>query len=466
MDSIIVVEGYSASLNCERGHLVVRSGFANEGTLREIRFPRGRCEVKRIVIRAPGGVVSIPAIDWCSRMGIALSFVASDSTLLNTMIPDAPHDGPVKRAQAVTGTTDDALTLARCLLTQKMDSQIHAITHDFAHLNIGNTQSRNVSAKQIESDKASLANSTTLVDFLTLEARAAQAYWELLVATPLPWREWARKRIPAHWCMISPRTSGQRERVRDATDPFNAILNYSYTLLEVETRIACEAVGLDPDLGLIHVDDRLRESFVFDLLEPLRAKADVWALELLHKEKLHPAWFHELRDGIVRLDPDLAALLAKNLMPRFARAALELANDYAKQLRRIKVPLKLVRVAPKPIVERRAAWAQTACAYCKEPLPRKGLKFCGRQCYLRYTVEIARPIEKARARLAEMRAAGLSPGHGGEAAMKRGAKIAESNRRRSLDLTPDEMRARKAAQMRVRKTTQMRGYRARRLHPS
>ena len=94
----------------------------------------------------------------------------------------------------------------------------------------------------------------------------------MLVETPLPWRPWALKRIPAHWAAISPRTSGRRERVRDATDPFNAVLNYCYTLLEVETRIACEAVGLDPDLGLLHTDDRLRESFIYDLLEPLRAR--------------------------------------------------------------------------------------------------------------------------------------------------------------------------------------------------
>jgi hypothetical protein len=218
--------------------------------------------------------------------------------------------------------------------------------------------------------------------------------------------------------------------VRDATDPFNAILNYAYTLLEVETRIACEAVGLDPDLGLIHVDDRLRESFIYDLLEPLRAKADVWVLELLRKEQMHPAMFHELCDGIVRLDPDLTRLLASVLMPRFRKAALEIATDYAKQLRRIAVPRRLVREAPKPIEQRRGSWKRSACGYCKEPLPRKGLKFCGRDCYLRYSVEVAKPIEKAQARLAEMRAVGLSPGHGGEAAKKRGAALAQNNRLR------------------------------------
>jgi CRISPR-associated endonuclease Cas1 len=428
-NSVLTVNGYNARIFVESGHLVVRDGFPNEGKEREVRFPRGRCEVKRIVIRAPGGMISMPAIDWCARKGIALSFVASDSTLLNCMIPDAPHDGPVKRAQAVSGTTDDALTLARYLLARKMDSQIHAITHDFARLNVGNAKSRSAAARQIEGCKASLARATTLVDFLAIEGRAAQEYRDLLLDTPLPWREWAYKRIPAHWAAISARQNGRRDRVRDATDPFNAILNYCYTLLEVETRVACETSGLDCDLGLTHVDERLRESAVLDLLEPLRAKADAWVLELLHNEKLHPAWFHELRDGVVRLDPDLTELLAKSLMPRFAKAATEIANDYAKQLRRIAVPLKLFRAAPKPIAQRRETWRQTTCAYCKEPLPRKGLKFCGRPCYLRYSVEIAKPIEKAQAKLVEMRAMGLSPGHGGEAAKKRGARLAENNRR-------------------------------------
>jgi hypothetical protein len=49
---------------------------------------------------------------------------------------------------------------------------------------------------------------------------------------------------------------------------------------------------------------------------------------------------------------------------------------------------------------------------------------------LRYSVEVAKPIEKARVRLAEMRAAGLNPGHGGAAAKKRGMVLAENNRKR------------------------------------
>jgi hypothetical protein len=53
--------------------------------------------------------------------------------------------------------------------------------------------------------------------------------------------------------------------------------------------------------------------------------------------------------------------------------------------------------------------------------------------------------------LAEMRAQGLDPGHGGEAGRKRGDAMARTNRRRSLALTPDGRRARRAEQARLRR---------------
>jgi hypothetical protein len=84
-----------------------------------------------------------------------------------------------------------------------------------------------------------------------------------------------------------------------------------------------------------------------------------WITARRQPEQLHPAMFHELRDGFVRLDPDLTGLLASALMPRFAKAALENANDYAKQLRRITVPRRLVREAPKPIAQRRESWERS-----------------------------------------------------------------------------------------------------------
>jgi len=417
---------------------MVTDGFVNEGEQRQLIISRGRNAPQRIVVRAPAGVVTIGAIDWCNRMGIPIAFVGSDSRLMNCLIPDNSHDGPVKRAQAVSGINGDGLRLVRWLLERKFESQIRALEVDLARLSV--LQDRlyltGAAVRDIKGCIARLTDDRTLEEFLSREGLAAQRYWQVLAGTILPWPEWAKKRIPEHWTQVWPRNTGKRFPVRDATDPFNAMLNYGYTLLEVEARVACATHGLDPDLGLLHVDDRLRESFIYDLLEPIRATVDHLCLEFACQRGIRPHMFHELRDGVVRLDPDLARDLAHYLMPRLRRPTLEFAAAYTTQLRRVKVPYVLERLSRQfspagKVYERTRSRVQRNCEYCKQPLPRRGLKFCGRDCYLRHSVEIRQPIKLAQQKLAELRAQGVNPGHGGEAAKKRGAAMALTNRRRS-----------------------------------
>lgn len=52
-DSVLVVEGYAARLNVERGHLIVTDGFTVDDR-REIHFPRGRCSIERMERRSTG----------------------------------------------------------------------------------------------------------------------------------------------------------------------------------------------------------------------------------------------------------------------------------------------------------------------------------------------------------------------------------------------------------------------------
>ena len=456
-DRVVVVDGYGADISVIRGHLVIRDGFASEGTLREIYFPRGRCEVERIIVRSPSGSLSLSAIDWCNRMGIAIAFVGSNSRLINCMLPDAPHDGPVRRAQAVCGTTERAIELAHWLLARKFESQICAVERDLYNLGLfaGKELDRARALRELRACVDALASDRQLDSLLVREGCAAQVYWRLLAGVGLPWPEWTHKRIPEHWRCVWPRESGGRNRVRDAHDPFNAVLNYGYTLLEVEGRVACAAHGLDPDFGLLHVDDRLRESFIYDLIEPVRSTVDGLAFGVLIKHGLRPHMFIELRDGIVRLDPDLVKLLAKAIMPQLRKPLNEIAASFASRLRLIDVPYRLVRYA-NPTVGgyRRGRTPPTdpgICEYCKQPTPKKRLKFCNRTCYLRHSVEVRQPIKLAQAKLAALRQSGVSPGHGGAAAVARGLKIAESNRRRAMNLSPTERRALRTQQTRVRR---------------
>ncbi len=437
--NVLIVDGYGVRLDVERGHLIVRDGFPSDGTTRETRFPRGRCEINRIVVRASAGNVTIAALQWCQRMGIAFAFVGSDSRLINCLVPDGPHDGPLRRAQAVSGVTDDALMLARWLLRKKLESQLVAL---------GRTAADNARS-EIQATMTAIERDETLTVLLSHEAYAARLYFDSLVGTELPWPDFALKRIPSHWRFVSIRDSGGRNRVRDAKDPFNALLNYGYTLLEVETRVACAAESLDPDLGYLHVDSRLRESFIYDLLEPLRVKVDQLTLDWIGRAKIRPWMFIELRDGVVRLDPDAARDYAHTVMPKLRAPALSMAREFATQLRRISLPYALVdhRVAAK--TPSRIGAVSKPCAYCGQKVPRVELKFCGRQCYLRHSVEVRRPLMKAQAKLAALREAGHSPGWDDEARKKRRAGKTAMLRKRIPGMTVEETRARKAEQQRT-----------------
>lgn len=100
---------------------------------------------------------------------------------------------------------------------------------------------------------ADLNSETKRAELLSVEGRAAQAYWEgvrALVPEALAW--------PG------------RER-RGAQDPFNAALNYGYGVLYGQVERAILLAGLDPYAGFIHVDRPGKPSLVLDLIEEFRA---------------------------------------------------------------------------------------------------------------------------------------------------------------------------------------------------
>jgi CRISPR/Cas system-associated endonuclease Cas1 len=88
---------------------------------------------------------------------------------------------------------------------------------------------------------------------------------------------------------------------RLAVSPPNAILNYLYAVLESEWGLAAAALGLDPCMGVLHVDAPNRDSLACDLMEPVRPQVDAFLLDWITRETLKREWFFEQRDGNCRL---------------------------------------------------------------------------------------------------------------------------------------------------------------------
>lgn len=117
--------------------------------------------------------------------------------------------------------------------------------------------------------------------------------------------------VPEHWRTFGPLGSAYSNGNQQAVTPPNAILNYLYAVLEVEIRIACLSVGLDPSLGIFHPIQRGRDSFVFDLMEPLRPAVDAYVLDLLGERTFEKSDFFENRKGVVRVLPPLTHELSE-----------------------------------------------------------------------------------------------------------------------------------------------------------
>lgn len=73
---------------------------------------------------------------------------------------------------------------------------------------------------------------------------------------------------------------------RPPKDPFNSILSLGYTMLHSEAVLALYGSGLDPFIGFYHALYYGRESLASDVIEPLRAEVDAFAISIFSRQQL------------------------------------------------------------------------------------------------------------------------------------------------------------------------------------
>ena len=110
---------------------------------------------------------------------------------------------------------------------------------------------------------------------------------------------------------------------RPPTDPLNALLSFLYTLLAHDCRGACEAVGLDPQIGFLHELRSGRPSLALDLMEEFRAPlADRLVLTLVNRQQIVPKDFKTTESGAILLADDAR----KDVLLAWQQRKLETVN--------------------------------------------------------------------------------------------------------------------------------------------
>lgn len=422
-DGLIIASGYGLKINVQRGHLVVHDGA---GTRRQTRrFSRATSGLRRLVVLGHDGYISLDALHWLREVGCV--FVQLDhygrpiaqSSLRGSEI------SRLRRSQAYAAATSVGTELTRFLLTEKVEGQA-ALAKEISG--------------QHDDDIASaldgIAEAGTIEALVAYEAAAASAYWRLWSGVEVPFPPATHTRLPAHWLTFGQRHSPLSRSPRLAANPANAILNYLYALLETETTIALQTIGLDPGLGVFHSDKPGRASMSLDVMEACRPVVDAYLRALLTDRALSVRDFVETPRGACRLRPACARQLAEtttvwgdHISPIAERVAQLLAHAVDEPL-----PTKLThsehveawagqgtrgpRKASKP------ARIPQRCKDCGAQLPNQRHRCCENCREERWGKAGKVGRQTAASVLRQLRAEGLDPAHGGRAGQVRGKKNA------------------------------------------
>jgi CRISPR-associated endonuclease Cas1 len=299
---VVTLFGYGISVRVDRGHLIFEDGIGSDR--RAARFPRVRHGLRRLGVIGSDGIVSLAALCWLADQDAAFVMLDRDGSVLATTGPIRPSDAKMRRAQALAHHSGAAINIARELINQKLEAQETLTRNDLKN---------STAADSVAQARFRVRTANRMDAIRLFESRAALAYWGAWRNLPINFPKHDLHRTPNHWKTFGGRVSPLTGSPRLAADPLNAMLNYLYALLESETRLAVAALGLDPGLGILHVDSQSRDSLACDVMEPIRPQVDRYLLNWISRETLKREWFFEGRDGSCRLMGAFAVRLAETL---------------------------------------------------------------------------------------------------------------------------------------------------------
>jgi CRISPR-associated endonuclease Cas1 len=363
-----VATGYAISVRVFRGRLVIEDGVGRE---------RRRCEygrtdrLSRLIVHGSTGSITLDAIRWLTAIGAMLIHVDHAGELQATAASLGSDNPALRRAQALAATSAIGIRISRDILSAKLAGQASVAASLDADV-----------ATTIDDQRARLGDCRTLEDLRLVEAQAAAAHWAAWRGVQAEFVTRDAERVPVHWTSFTQRASVLTGSPRVAVDLICAILNYLYAILEAESRIALLAVGLDPGIGILHTDQRARDSLALDLMEAVRPAVDRYVLDLLARRLFSLKDVHEATTGQCRLLSRFARELAHtsptwaaHLGPHAEMIARELAADA--QIPRLPTVLTgAARRQARPTSDRTRAPTmakpiiRAACVDCGTTIPR------------------------------------------------------------------------------------------------
>jgi CRISPR-associated protein Cas1 len=296
----LYLSGFGVSLSVDAARLVVKDGFLEPDSAQTTReFEPRRMPYDSVVIDGQTGTISLAAIKWLMRHDVPLFILDYNGTLLSSTLPREPVNGPLKIAH-IDAYRDQA---KRFHIAKKLVEAKHQRTLDvmkWLDARYGGLSSVHADFHK-ESER--LEQCRDLSCLTSIEGRIADIYWRYL-----------QQVLPSKFGFIS---RMHETHQMNASDPFNALLNYGYAILETQCRKALNSVGLEPTVGFLHEARQTKYPLVYDLQEPYRWLIDTTVITCMENGHFGKKDFYRMDNYVLRLRPEAARRLVDALRIRF-----------------------------------------------------------------------------------------------------------------------------------------------------
>ena len=312
-DAPLIICGNGMSLRVEDGALVIRDGFTQYPQAQTVHrlFAGDRGNPTRIVVIDGSGTLTFAVLSWLAEQRIALIRVRWTG---DVEVVAGGHGFSGDRAkvdwQRRTRADDDArLAFASDLIRRKFSASLETLAA-FVPESRRRDVAKRVHGESVE--KLRQQQISTVNDIRGLEGQCAAQYFKAWEGLSLRWT--GKRTVPPQWQEFGSRSSfalqGMKPCNRAASHPINAMLNYAYAVKMAKLQVEAIASGYDPTIGIFHHGKKGNAAYAFDLIEPERPKIDAAILKFIADNEFAVTDFVLTRDGVCRLSPQLARVIA------------------------------------------------------------------------------------------------------------------------------------------------------------
>lgn len=310
----LILCGHGVSMRVEGGALLIRDGFTHyPQSRREYRLFKGDMDLPpRILLLDGSGSLTFDVLSWLAEQGIQLARVKMTGEVATVASGTGYAADPAKICWQRETRSDESkrLRFAADTIGAKLVASLSALNEY-----VPPSSTRDLAIAKAERGIERLASEahSDMNAVFAIEGECASAYFAAWHGIPINWTGLAKRPVPDSWHCYSGRSSlatGVKPENRNASHPINAMLNYAYAVKLAQLQIDAIGDGYDPTAGIMHNGKRGSPALILDFIEPHRPVVDALVLRLVAEQRFSAADFIIRRDGVCRLSPQMARMIA------------------------------------------------------------------------------------------------------------------------------------------------------------